>query len=130
MLCHAVSALCTPSFLHPRSHTKHTHLPPHPINPPHIIPPLPLVRLTQARLPRWLLPGCRLTDGLAGGHVTSCCSPSLVALVVGCGFVLLLLCGGFAAQRVCGLFDGSHVEERGQAWCCGWVALIWWEVVW
>jgi hypothetical protein len=93
-------------------------LPPHPINPPAILPSLPLIRLPR----RWLPPTRRLPHSLASGRVPPCCcSPIGVALMVaGCGFVLVpvLFCGGFDAQRVCGLFDGGHVEERGQAGCC------------
>ena len=95
--CHAMSCLpstlCASPPLFPfHLHTEHACLPSHPINPRDIVPPLPLVRLTQPRL----------ADCLASGHVLSCycccCSPAVVAVALACpGLLLLLPCCGFAA---------------------------------
>jgi hypothetical protein len=111
MPCHVYpSPLPSPSPS-PYPYKNTSPLPPHPINPPAIIPPLPLIRLPR----RWLPPIRRLPDSLASGRVCSCCSPFIVALVVGCGFVLLVLlcccccCCIFNAQRMCGLLGGSGV---------------------
>ena len=51
-------------------------LPPHPINPPAILPPLPRIRLPRG----WLPPVRRLSDSLGCGQVSSCCcSPFVVS---------------------------------------------------